>query len=117
MKETLWFASAPGRTEICGNHTDHNRGNVLAGAVNLDTLAAVSPCAEPVVTVHSEGHAPITVDLRELAPVEAEKGSSRSLVRGIAYWLKDHGYSRGRFSGRDHHRRFLRQRVKLIRGV
>ncbi len=97
VKETLWFASAPGRTEICGNHTDHNRGNVLAGAVNLDTLAAVSPCAEPVVTVHSEGHAPITVDLRELAPVEAEKGSSRSLVRGIAYWLKDHGYSVGGF--------------------
>ena len=91
------FASAPGRTEICGNHTDHNRGKVLAGAVNLDTLAAVSPCAEPVVAVHSEGHAPVVVDLRDLAPVEAEKGSSVSLVRGIAYWLKDHGYQVGGF--------------------
>ena len=53
------MVSAPGRTEIGGNHTDHNRGKVLAAAVNLDTLAAVSPRADGVVNIHSEGYAPL----------------------------------------------------------
>ena len=95
--EQIMFLSAPGRIEICGNHTDHNRGKVLAAAVSLDTLAAVSPRTDSIVTVHSEGHRPIELDLGELAPLEAEKGSAASLVRGIAYWLQEHGYKLGGF--------------------
>jgi len=91
------FVSAPGRTEICGNHTDHNRGKVLAGAVNLDTLAAVSPRADSRVSIHSEGHPPIQVDLREIALVEAEKGDATALVRGVAFWLREHGFQTGGF--------------------
>lgn len=91
------FISAPGRTEICGNHTDHNRGKVLAGAVNLDTLAAVSPRDDEAVSVFSEGHPPIRVDLRELNPIETEKGTAVALVRGVAFWLREHGFTVGGF--------------------
>ena len=96
-KEQLLFVSAPGRTEICGNHTDHNHGKVLAGSVNLDTLAVVSPRSDSLVTVNSEGHSPIQIDLDQLAPVEAERDRAQSLVRGIAFWLKEHGYRIGGF--------------------
>ena len=58
--------SAPGRTEIGGNHTDHNRGKVLAAAVNLDTLAAVSRRADRTVHIHSEGYEPITLSLQDV---------------------------------------------------
>ena len=57
------YFSAPGRTEISGNHTDHNRGKVLAAAVNLDTLAAVSPRSDAIVNIHSEGYAPISLSI------------------------------------------------------
>ena len=96
-KEQLLYVSAPGRTEICGNHTDHNRGRVLAGSVNLDTLAVVSPRNDSLVTVNSEGHSPIQIDLDQLAMIEAEHGHAQSLVRGIAFWLKEHGYRIGGF--------------------
>ena len=54
-KEEVWFCSAPGRSEIAGNHTDHNHGRVLAAAVHLDTLAAVSPNGQGVVRLYSQG--------------------------------------------------------------
>jgi len=96
-QENTLFVSAPGRIEICGNHTDHNRGRVLAAAVSLDTLAVVSPRQDSAVSVHSEGHRPITLNLEELSAVEAEKGSAPSMVRGIARWLKEYGYHLGGF--------------------
>ncbi|MBE0601203.1 MAG: galactokinase, partial [Firmicutes bacterium] len=91
------FVSAPGRIEICGNHTDHNRGRVLAAAVSLDTLACVSPRGDLRITVESEGHRPVALSLKTLAPVDAEKGSAIALVRGVARWLSDHGYTIGGF--------------------
>ncbi|HPJ01374.1 MAG TPA: galactokinase family protein [Candidatus Limiplasma sp.] len=91
------FLSAPGRIEICGNHTDHNRGKVLAAAVSLDTLAAVTPRDDTWVTVASEGHSPVKLNLDTLSPIDAEKGSATSLVRGIAFWLREHGYALGGF--------------------
>ena len=95
--DNLLMISAPGRTEIGGNHTDHNRGKVLAAAVNLDTLAAVTPRNDNIVNIHSEGYAPMSVDLNDLAMVEAEKGTTAALVRGVANKLKEEGYAIGGF--------------------
>ena len=54
-RDDFKFFSAPGRTEILGNHTDHNGGRVLAGSINLDTIAAAAPREDGKVTVNSEG--------------------------------------------------------------
>ena len=69
--------SAPGRTEIGGNHTDHNAGKVLAAAVNLDTLAAVTGRSDNTVRVFSEGYPPLTLSLNELDMKKAKKGPRR----------------------------------------
>ena len=76
--------SAPGRTELGGNHTDHQHGRVLAAGVNLDILAAAATNHTGVVRFQSEGYPMIEVDLRELEPKEEEKNSSAALIRGVA---------------------------------
>ncbi len=91
------LVSAPGRTEICGNHTDHNRGKVLAASVNLDALAAVTPRNDMTINLHSMGYPPLTLSLLKLAPVEKEQGTTAALVRGIAHWLSEKGYTLGGF--------------------
>lgn len=91
------MVSAPGRTEIGGNHTDHNRGKVLAAAVNLDTLAAVSKRRDMLVRIHSEGYEPLEVSLTELEPDPAEQGKMPALVRGVARKLADEGFTIGGF--------------------
>lgn len=78
------YFSAPGRTEISGNHTDHQRGRVLAGAVNLDTQAAVRPNGTNVIRIQSQGYPMCEVDLNTLEPVESEINSTPALVRGVA---------------------------------
>ncbi|MGE5599568.1 MAG: galactokinase [Bacteroidota bacterium] len=77
------FFSAPGRTEIGGNHTDHNAGRVLAAAVDLDAVALASANDRPRITVVSEGYAPIVVDLDDLQPRTAERYQPAALIRGI----------------------------------
>ena len=62
--------SAPGRTEICGNHTDHNNGKVLAAAINLDAIAIVSKNSEGIIRVKSKGHRMNVVDLDDLEAKE-----------------------------------------------
>ena len=89
-KETMLF-SAPGRTEIGGNHTDHQHGRVLAAAVNLDVLAAVAFNGEDVIRVQSEGYPICVVKLDELEPSEAEYGTTTSLIRGVAAEFKKRG--------------------------
>ena len=89
--------SAPGRTEIGGNHTDHNHGRVLAAAVNLDTLCAVSAREDTLVHFHSEGYAPVTLDLSDLNVHPEEKGTTAALIRGVASGMKDAGYRIGGF--------------------
>ncbi len=76
--------SAPGRTELGGNHTDHQHGRVLAAGVNLDILAAAAANHTRVIRFQSEGYPMIKVDLRELEPKEEEKNSSAALIRGVA---------------------------------
>jgi len=78
------YFSAPGRSEISGNHTDHQRGRVLAAAVNLDTRAAVRKNGTDVIRIKSEGYPMVEVKLNELTPVEAEINTTPALVRGVA---------------------------------
>ena len=93
----VYMISAPGRTEIGGNHTDHNRGKVLAAAVNLDTLAAVTPRADGTVNIHSEGYPALSLSLEDLAARDSEKGTTAALVRGVAAGMKNAGLAVGGF--------------------
>ena len=89
----LHYFSTPGRTEIGGNHTDHNYGRVLAGSINLDSIAVAAPSNDNVITVFSVGYAePFVVSLDELKPDEKEFGTTTSLIRGIAARLKELGH-------------------------
>ena len=78
------YFSAPGRTEVSGNHTDHQRGRVLAGAVNLDTVAAVKVNGTNKIRIQSKGYPMCEIDLSQLEPVESEINSTPSLIRGVA---------------------------------
>ena len=78
------YFSAPGRTEIGGNHTDHQRGRVLAAAVNLDTVAAVRLNGTDQIRVLSKGYPMCEVDVKELTPKEAEINTTPALIRGVA---------------------------------
>ncbi len=85
--------SAPGRTEVCGNHTDHNNGKVLAAAINLDAIAIVSKNDEGIVRVKSKGHRMNVVDLADLEPKAENYGDSTTLVQGVAAGIKNLGYT------------------------
>lgn len=126
------FFSTPGRTELCGNHTDHEGGHVLCAAVDLDVLALAGPCAggsyadgdvnhvqpepgtvaaesgldpspteeaedEAIITVLSEGYAPICVGIGDLRPREGERNSSAALIRGICARFVELGFTVGGF--------------------
>ena len=78
------YFSAPGRTEIGGNHTDHQRGRVLAGAVNLDTVAAVRPNGTNTIRIQSKGYPLSIVQLDNLSPVAQEVNTTPALIRGVA---------------------------------
>ena len=83
--------SAPGRTEIGGNHTDHQRGCVLAASVDLDILAAAAPTQSGVIRVLSQGYPMTEVDLRELTPRQDEVNTSAALIRGVAARMNEMG--------------------------
>ena len=85
--------SAPGRSELSGNHTDHQHGRVLAAAVTLDIIAVVSPRSDTLVRIHSQGFQPLSLDLADLNRIEEEVGTSAALVRGIASDLTRLGYA------------------------
>ena len=92
--------SAPGRSEIGGNHTDHQSGRVLAAAVSVDTIAVVRPNGTPVIRYRSFGYRneqEFTVDLGTLAVVESEKGSTNALFRGMAARMVELGFAVGGF--------------------
>ncbi len=78
------YFSAPGRTEIGGNHTDHQRGRVLAGAVNLDTVAAVKANESQTIRIQSQGYPLCLVDLSCLTPAAEEINTTPALIRGVA---------------------------------
>jgi galactokinase len=92
------FFSSPGRTEIGGNHTDHNYGRVLAGAVNLDNVAVAAKNNSNVVRIESAGYPKFEVDLSSLKVDKAEQFTSAALVRGISARLKELGFAIGGFN-------------------
>ena len=77
------YFSAPGRTEIGGNHTDHQRGRVLAAAVNLDTVAAVRRNGTEYIRIQSKGYPISVVNVTELVPMESEINATPALIRGV----------------------------------
>lgn len=84
--------SAPGRTELGGNHTDHQHGCVLAASVNLDLLACASDNGTSVARIQSEGYPMLEVNLSHLKPVSDEVNTSAALVRGVAAGIQSLGY-------------------------
>lgn len=91
------YFSAPGRTEVGGNHTDHNHGKVLAAAVNLDVIAVVEPTDDGIITFKSEGFEVSRIDTNDLEVKEEEKNTSSALIRGVAAGFKNSGYNVGGF--------------------
>ncbi len=86
--------STPGRTEIGGNHTDHNAGRVLAASINLDSIAAVTETHDNTIIIYSEGYAdPFKVVLNDLEPKKEEEGTTTALIRGITARFKELGYN------------------------
>ena len=88
----VFLFSAPGRTEIGGNHTDHQCGRVLAAAVNLDMIAVVSPNTDHLVRLKSHGYNMDTVSIDELEFQQTESGTSASIIRGILARFKELGH-------------------------
>ena len=96
-KDNLMIFSAPGRTEICGNHTDHNLGKVVAGSVNLDVIAVVSVDNSDIIEIKSEGYPVDCISLNDLSVKDEEANTSSSLIRGVAYRFSELGYKIGGF--------------------
>lgn len=89
--------SAPGRSEIGGNHTDHQRGQVLAAGINLDAIAIVGRTDDGVIRVKSDGYDMLAIDTEALAPEESEKETTTALIKGVAAGMKQHGFHIGGF--------------------
>ena len=89
-KDPMLF-SAAGRTEIAGNHTDHNLGLVIGTSINLDTIAAVSPRDDSIVVFNSEGFPPFSLDISDDTIHEEEKNTTPSIIRGIARAFRERG--------------------------
>ena len=93
QRPAAFLFSAPGRTELGGNHTDHQLGRVLAASVNLDTVAAVAENGSNTVHVLSEGHSFSSISLDDLAPRPDEEGSSSALIRGMLAGVAEKGHA------------------------
>ncbi len=89
--------SAPGRTEIGGNHTDHQNGKVLAASINLDAIAIVAKTDNTTVKITSEGYPDLAIDVSVLEPKKEEVGKTQALIRGVAAGMKNRGYNIGGF--------------------
>ena len=95
--DSLSFYSAPGRTEVCGNHTDHNNGKVLAAAVNLDAVAVCAKKEGNITRVKSVGYDMDTVDISDLSVHPEGFGTSQELIRGMYAGFAERGYNIGAF--------------------
>ena len=96
-KHDIEIFSTPGRTEVGGNHTDHNAGRVLAAAVDLDIVAVVAANQDGIIRIRSEKFPAVDVDITELDVVEGEYFTPTSLVRGVCARLVKLGYQVGGF--------------------
>ena len=91
MRVPSYHFSAPGRTEISGNHTDHQHGCVLAAAVNLAAVAEVRKNGLSCIRIDSEGFAPVQIDLQDLTVHPEESNTTAALVRGVAAAFAERG--------------------------
>ena len=98
--DNVFHFSAPGRTEIGGNHTDHQHGCVLAAAVNMETTAEVTLNGTNIIRVDSEGYPVVEIDLTDLALREEEKNSTAALIRGVAAAFAQRGYKLAGFDAK-----------------
>lgn len=89
--------SAPGRSEVGGNHTDHQRGQVLACGLNLDVIAIVSKSDDDIIKIVSDDYNIKDINVNDLSKKDSEENTSESLIRGVAKRLKDEGYKVGGF--------------------
>ncbi len=89
--------SAPGRSEIGGNHTDHQHGQVLAAGINLDAIAIVGKTDDGVIRIKSDGYDMLAIDTNALAPEASEKETTAALIRGVAAGMEQHGFRTGGF--------------------
>ena len=89
--------SGPGRTEIGGNHTDHQHGHVLCGSVDLDMICCAAPNGLNVIRIISEGYPALEVELDQLLPRPEERNTSAALVRGVAAKIQELGHKVGGF--------------------
>lgn len=90
--------SAPGRTELGGNHTDHQHGRVLAASVNVDMVACAAPNGTDQIRIHSDGFPDETISIDELMPKMEEVNTTSALIRGIGAAIKERGYGIGGFN-------------------
>ena len=97
QRDNVRVFSAPGRTEIGGNHTDHQHGLVLAGSVNLDVIAVVAANDDGIVRIKSKGYNMDEIDTADLSINDAETGRAASLIRGVLAAFKQNGYNVGGF--------------------
>lgn len=86
-REDLHIFTAPGRTEIGGNHTDHNHGRAIAAAVHMDTLAVAAQSPLPIIRVQSAGHPETMIMLGDLSPQDAERNTANALIRGVCAYF------------------------------
>ena len=90
--------SAPGRSEVCGNHTDHQNGMVLATSINLDAIAIVAKAEEPVIRLVSGDFPMEEVDVADLSMKEEEQSTTTALIRGVAAGMMERGHKVGGFT-------------------
>ena len=98
--DKVYHFSAPGRTEIGGNHTDHQHGCVLAAAVDMTTTAEVRLNGTNIIRVDSEGYKPVEIDLSDLKIREEEKNTTAALIRGVAAAFAQRGYKLAGFDAK-----------------
>ena len=89
--------SAPGRSEVCGNHTDHQKGEILAASINLDAVAIVGTSDDDTVRIVSDGYDEICIDIDDTAFEKSKEGTTEALIKGILAAVKDKGYKTGGF--------------------
>lgn len=90
--------SAPGRSEVGGNHTDHQHGKVLAASINLDSIAVVRETSDNTIRLFSEGYGETVLSLDDISMKEEEKETTVSLIRGVAAGFVERGYQVGGFT-------------------
>lgn len=96
--DDVWIYSAPGRSEIGGNHTDHQHGEVLAASINHDVIAVAKKLDDQVVRIVSDGYNNmIAIHLDDLDKKDKEEGSTQALIRGVLAKTKENGHTIGGF--------------------